>query len=45
MSTAAYVIIFILMILFKDQCKTILSALAGLINSIASTLVEAMKKR
>lgn len=45
MTTASYVIIFILMILFKDQCKTILQALAGLITSIANTLVEAMKKQ
>lgn len=45
MTTATYLILFIMMILFKDQVKTILSALAELITSIANTLVEAMKKQ
>lgn len=45
MTTATYLILFIMVILFKDQCKLILSALSDLITSISNTLVEAMKKQ
>lgn len=44
MTTASYILLFILAILFKDQMKTILSALSGLVTAISSSLVEAMKK-
>ena len=44
MTTTAYLILFIGAILFKDQCKTILQALAGLVTAISTTLVESMKK-
>lgn len=44
MSTATYIVLFILAVLFKDQMKTMLQALSGLVTAISSSLVEAMKK-
>ena len=44
MTTATYFVLFIMMILFKNQVKTILQALAGLMTSISQSLIEAMKK-
>lgn len=44
MTTTAYIITFIIMLLFKDQVKTILTALSGLITTIAATLAAAMKQ-
>lgn len=44
MTTTAYLVLFVMMILFKTQMKTILQALAGLITAISNSLVDAMKK-
>lgn len=41
--TILYVIILFMMLLFKEQTKSLLSAVVQLVNAIAATLVAAMK--